>query len=76
MECAEAQRRLATLTARERDVMDLIVKGLTNKEAARALGTSHRTVDVHRTNLMRKMDAPSLADLVRTSLLAEGREAG
>jgi len=68
----EALRALATLTGREREVMDLVVQGQTNKEVARHLGTSHRTVDIHRVNAMRKMGANSLADLVRMSLLTKG----
>jgi len=65
---AEVQQRLAKLTPREHQVLSHIAKGLTNKEAARALGTSHRTVEIQRTRIMEKTQASSLADLVRMSL--------
>ena len=68
---AEVQQRLAKLTPREREVLNHISKGLTNKEAARALGTSHRTVEIQRTRIMEKTQASSLADLVRMSLQEE-----
>ena len=68
-ERAEVQARLATLTPREREVLDLVVKGLTNKEIGRMLGTSHRTVDIHRSKVMEKMRAEALAELVRDVLL-------
>lgn len=63
----ELERRYATLTDGERDVMDLIVKGLLNKQVAGRLGLSEVTVKVRRGQLMRKMGADSLADLVRFS---------
>lgn len=59
------RQRLATLTPREREVLDLVVRGRLNKEIASALGIVEQTVKVHRARLMRKMHAPSLADLVR-----------
>lgn len=63
----------ATLTRREREVMDAVVKGLMNKQIAFDLGISEVTVKLHRGNVMRKMEARSVADLVRKSeLLAEG----
>ena len=65
---ADVQQRLAKLTPREHEVLSHIVKGLTNKEAARELGTSHRTVEIQRTRIMEKTQAASLADLVRMSL--------
>jgi len=65
---AEVQQRLAKLTPREREVLSHIAKGLTNKEAARVLGTSHRTVEIQRTRIMEKTQANSLADLVRMAL--------
>ena len=65
---ADVQQRLAKLTPREREVLSNIAKGLTNKEAARELGTSHRTVEIQRTRIMEKTQAASLADLVRMSL--------
>lgn len=55
------------LTSREREVMDLVVEGLTNKEVADKLAISEVTTKMHRGQVMRKMMAPSLADLVRMS---------
>jgi FixJ family two-component response regulator len=63
----ELDRRYHTLTARERDVMQLIVTGLLNKQAAAELGISEKTIKVHRARVMDKMRAPSLASLVRMS---------
>jgi len=62
---AEFRRRLETLTARERELLPLVVSGRTNKEIAAEIGTSEVTVKVHRGNLMRKMQAVSFADLLR-----------
>ena len=62
-------RRLETLTARERAVMELVVVGQTNKEIARNLGSSYRTVEIHRRHVMEKMGVTTLADLVRLRLL-------
>jgi len=59
------QRRLASLTPREREVLPLVVSGLLNKQAAAHLGISEITYQIHRTNVMRKMAAGSLAELVR-----------
>ena len=68
-----ARERFATLSERERDVLALIVAGLTNKEAGRALGLSPRTVETHRANLFEKLAAPSLAHLIRHyAALVEG----
>lgn len=67
-------RRLSTLTPRECGVMELVVAGRTSKEIARTLGASHRTIEVHRRNLMEKMAALRLADLVRMHL-STGTEA-
>ena len=68
---AELQQRVATLTPRERDVMGLVTAGLLNKEIAYTLGTSEKTIKAHRANLMRKMQAGSLAELVRLVALVE-----
>jgi FixJ family two-component response regulator len=57
--------RLASLTAREREVFALVVRGLLNKQIAGELGTSEKTIKVHRARVMQKMEAGSLADLVR-----------
>jgi FixJ family two-component response regulator len=68
----ELAARLRGLTRREREVMALVVGGLPNKRIAGELGTSEKTIKVHRARVMAKMAAPSLADLVRMSIkLAE-----
>ena len=59
------RRRFASLTPREAQVMEHIVRGAANKEVAALLGLSHKTVEVHRANVMRKTRAGSLAELVR-----------
>lgn len=59
-----AAKRLASLTQREHDVMDLAVAGLPNKEIARHLGISHRTVEIHKARVMHKTGAETLLDLV------------
>lgn len=65
-----AQERLARLTERERDVLGQIVEGLSNKQIARVLGLSPRTVETHRANLFEKLQVDSLAQLVRLYLKA------
>jgi FixJ family two-component response regulator len=62
---AELRQRLATLTPREREVMQLVITGLLNKQIAADLGAGERTVKIHRGQVMRKMQAASLPDLVR-----------
>jgi FixJ family two-component response regulator len=59
------RRLYDSLTAREREVFPLVVSGMLNKQVADQLGTSEKTVKVHRGQLMRKMKADSLADLIR-----------
>lgn len=59
------ERRLATLTSREREVLEHVVSGELNKHIASELGTVEKTIKVHRARVMRKMGATSLADLVR-----------
>lgn len=61
----DARDRYERLSAREREVLARIVAGLTNKEIARALGLSPRTVETHRNHLTQKLDAGSLAQLIR-----------
>ena len=67
----EIAARHATLTQRERQVMTLVVEGQSNKMIARTLDISPRTVEVYRARVMEKMEAASLAELVRLSLEAE-----
>jgi len=62
---AELRARYASLTPRERDVLPLIVAGLLNKQAAAELGISEITLQIHRSNVLRKMAAGSVAELVR-----------
>jgi len=64
-EIAALRKRLESLTPREREVLPLVVSGLLNKQIAAEIGTSETTVKVHRSQLMRKLGADSLADLVR-----------
>jgi FixJ family two-component response regulator len=64
-ELAELQRHYARLTPREREVLPFVVAGLANKQTAAELGTSEITIGVHRGQIMRKMGARSLAELVR-----------
>lgn len=64
-EVADIERRLATLTPREREVLEHLLTGKLNKQIAAALGTVEKTIKVHRARVMHKMRAPSLAALVR-----------
>jgi len=70
----ELRRRFETLTRRERQVMEQIVRGAANKTVAASLGLSHKTVEVHRANVMRKTQAGSLAELVRMHVAAQADE--
>ena len=65
VEEAQLQHRLDTLTAREREVLDLVVTGMLNKQIGDRLGVAEKTIKVHRGRVMQKMAAESVADLVR-----------
>lgn len=65
---ADTETRIARLTPREREVMDLLVTGKGNKEIAFELGLSRKTVDIHRAHIMLKLGIDSLADLLRIGL--------
>jgi len=67
---AEVAARLALLTPREREVMDLVIAGKANKVIASELGLSPKTIEVHRAHVMKKMQVESLADLVRLGMLS------
>lgn len=66
-EIGTLRQRYADLTPREREVLPLVVSGLLNKQAAAELGISEVTLQIHRRNVMQKMAAASLADLVRVA---------
>ncbi len=66
-ELREIQERVESLTPREREVFALVVTGMLNKQIAFDLGISEKTIKVHRARVMQKMQADSLADLVRMS---------
>ena len=63
--------KLARLTAREREVLEHAVHGLHAKEIAAALGISPRTVEVHKTRIMEKLEVRNIAELVRFAVAAE-----
>ena len=66
-ELADVESRVEKLTAREREVMALVARGLPNKRIAFELGTVEKTIKVHRARIMHKMQVQSLADLVRAT---------
>jgi two-component system response regulator FixJ len=68
---AEIAARIASLSERERQVLEGLVAGQPNKGIATALGISPRTVEVYRANLMAKMEAKSLSELIRMAILAQ-----
>ena len=65
---AQLRALFASLTPREREVLDLVVEGLSNKAVANSLGLSAKTVEVHRAKVMEKMHARSLSDLVKMAM--------
>ncbi len=67
---SEVAARLARLTPREHEVMEMVTTGKANKEIANALGVSAKTVEAHRARVMEKMAARSLAELVRMAMIA------
>ena len=73
---SDLQLRLERLTQREREVMALVTAGLMNKQVAAEMGVSEVTIKFHRGNVMRKMDARTLADLVRMADILGIRRAG
>ena len=70
----EVLRRVSTLTPRESEVMELVVAGNANKQTAADLGLSEKTIEVHRSRVMKKMGAVNAADLIR--MVLEARQAG
>jgi FixJ family two-component response regulator len=66
----EIRARIAALTPRERQVLELVTQGKSNKVIAGDLGASQRTVEIHRSHVMEKMGANSLAQLVRMTMVA------
>jgi two-component system response regulator FixJ len=66
------QARRATLTPRERQVLELVVIGYSNKETAAELGIAEKTVEVHRKRVMQKMRADRVVELVRSEMMAHG----
>lgn len=73
---ADLRRRAESLTAREREVLALVVDGKANKVVAIDLGLSERTVEIHRANVMEKMGARSVAHLVKMHLILSGEQTG
>ena len=75
VELSEIRTRLENLTERQRQVLDLAVAGLSNKEIAERLGISFRTVENHRAWMMERMGARNLAELVRMDMMLKGMRA-
>jgi FixJ family two-component response regulator len=70
----QVRARMRLLTQRERDVLERVISGKSNKVIAAELNLSMKTVEVHRAHVMEKLQATSLADLIRLVLLAEGND--
>ena len=70
----QIQERLSNLTPREQEVMAMVTEGRSNKEIANALGVSAKTIEAHRARVMEKMQAGSLAELVRMVLAVNGTD--
>lgn len=70
-ERAEIEQRISSLSPREKDVLAGLIEGRANKQIAFDLGISPRTVEIYRANLMNKMQADSLSNLVRMALICE-----
>jgi FixJ family two-component response regulator len=68
---AKARARIAMLSCREQEVLEALVAGGTNRLIAEKMGISDRTVEVHRSNLMKKMDAKYITDVVRIAVVAD-----
>jgi FixJ family two-component response regulator len=68
---AALQQRVATLTPREQEVLGLVTTGLLNKQIAYVLGTCEKTIKAHRARVMQKMQATSIAELVRMAAMVE-----
>jgi two-component system response regulator FixJ len=66
-------RRLQDLSAREREVFEAVIEGQSNKVAAQRLGISPRTIEIYRANVMSKMGAENLSQLVRMAVRCGGR---
>lgn len=76
VDVAEIGRRLAELTPREREVMELVIAGMSNKVIAHNLNIAVRTVEIHRARVMEKSGARSLAELVRLAIRLEQANSG
>lgn len=63
------EKRYEQLTRREREIMNFLIRGDTNQKLAERIGVSKRTIEVHRSNIMRKLEAASLSDLVRMACM-------
>lgn len=70
---AQSDARLARLTPREKEVMQLVVAGLSNKQIAAELKISHRTVEIYRARVMNKLETKSLCELIRIAMATEER---